>query len=360
MTPAIKSPRWIPTGARRTRALDQSLFFIVGAPRSGTTLLRTMLSAHSRICIPPETEFFLHMTRAADRGRLRDEFLRYSRSPAFLDQSADAAGLLRSIDSGRILTRRGLFLEILRGHAERSSKNRVGEKTPHHCRRVPEIAAAFPQARFIHIYRDVRDVVASRVGMTWSTPSALANARSWCDVLTDHQKLKSRMPPDRYTEVRFESLLASPEAELRQLCDFLDEPFEPAMLHFHEQPERDARDLEPSLRHGTFHPLDQSAAGRHRARLNQRQLASVQRVAGPIMDALGYARSPVQDHFWWRMLDAAEVVGERAARLPRSIRKRLTEIGAALSGSQATGQAGIGTAESGVSTGPQVTNASAH
>ena len=301
---------------------DLGVFFVVGAPRSGTTLLRSMLSAHPRICIPHETEFFMSVRPGLKGRALRQAFCAYSRTEAFRRQEFDAGELLAEIRT-ELEGPRTLFLAMMRRHAQAAGKPRVGEKSPHHCRRVEEIAAELPGAKFIHIYRDVRDVAASRLLMPWSSRSVIDNARSWARIVAENRRLLSVMPPDRYTDVRFETLVAEPEPTLRRLCEFLCEPFAPEMLRFHERARAGLERGEAGWSGSSAVPLDGSAIGRHRSRLTDRQIDAIQRAASAQMHALGYERIRIRRKFVWLFPNAAEQVVHRLGALRKSVAKRL-------------------------------------
>jgi hypothetical protein len=281
-----------------------------------------MLSAHPRICIPDETEFFMQVAPGLRGDPLRRAFGRYIRSQPFRQQDLDAEEILVAAGD-QMATPRTLFLEMMSRQARRAGKPRVGEKSPHHCRHVERIAAELPHAKFIHIYRDVRDVAASRLHTSWSSPSVIAHARSWTQIIREHHRLMSIMPPDRYCEVRFETLLESPERELRRLCEFLGEAFDADMLRFHERARAGIDRGEAAWGGSALNPLDGDAVGRHRGRLSPRQIQAVQRIAGREMDRLGYAVVPIRLRPTWLVVNAAERIRHRLASIGRSIRKRL-------------------------------------
>jgi len=309
--------------------LERGMFFIVGVPRSGTTLLQAMLTSHPRMAIPPETEFFMkhRPPAAASRG---DEAAwtayidRWLASRGFTEQGLDAGAMrvrLRGLDAAQ-RTARGVFLELLAAHAERTGKPRIGEKSPHHCRHVEELATMFPHARFIHIHRDPRDVVASLLKVPWVKGSHLTLARGWARIMRDHSRLVRSMPADRYMTVRYETLVERPEDEAARLCVFLGEVMQPEMLAFHERRDRGFAERESSWKGGTLRPVSAASVGRFRNDLTPRQIAGVQRVVGGLLAEFGYRAEPVRSSLLWRLGDAGTVIGERLARVGRSIAKR--------------------------------------
>jgi hypothetical protein len=195
--------------------------FVVGVGRSGTTLLRLMLDAHPQLAIGPETQWVSDVINVADPvsaivgsrtwgdfGLDPDEFTRRA-----ADQ--DLAGVLRAFY--------GLY-------AESQGKTRWGEKTPGYVRNMDSIAAVLPEARFVHLIRDGRDVALSRRarGMGADKPMT-KTANLWRRRIEDARKQAHGLD-GRYVELRYEDLVADPEPHLRSICDFIDLEFDSAML----------------------------------------------------------------------------------------------------------------------------------
>ena len=114
-------------------------------------------------------------------------------------------------------------------------KRRWGHKTPQYGFYVPRLLALFPDAQFVHVIRDGRDVAGSLFAHRF-TGSVITGADHWRRSVAAGRQW-ARLGPERYHEVRFERLVRSPARTLRELCAFLGEPFAPDMLQYH----RDAR-----------------------------------------------------------------------------------------------------------------------
>lgn len=231
--------------------MSYSPIFIVGAARSGTTLLRSLLSAHSRVVVSPET-YFLYYAAAfgglgeCDPGRCdafwqsyiaHEKFARLEVEPARCRELAAAASSYRGIGA--------LFYGMLEAYRERHHKPRVGEKTPDHVRFVPSILATFPDARVVIVQRDPRAVIASQLlRMSRSAerdPSieegtaqnirlrrVAGRALQWNRI---YAKLVPEVRTDKRVRiVRYEDLVNDSTHVLQDLCNFIDEPFEENML----------------------------------------------------------------------------------------------------------------------------------
>jgi hypothetical protein len=202
-------------------------FFVVGCPRSGTTLLAVLLDRHSALAVTPETAFFDDVAPQLDGH-----------------DGADLAGILaawrRLPELGltphsvleRVNTRRtpGAVLDaILRLYAAANGKARCGEKTPQHLRHSATILDTFADARIVCMLRDGRDVALSLRAMPWGPPTLAEAAHLWHSSLTAADRFAARYP-DRFRIVSFEALVADPERTLSGVMTFLGEPFEPRQL----------------------------------------------------------------------------------------------------------------------------------
>jgi hypothetical protein len=116
----------------------------------------------------------------------------------------------------------------LRAEAERSGRAHLAEKTPRHVRRIPLIRRLVPGARFVVMVRDGRDVAASFIRRTGA---AAVGARRWMD---DNRCARAAEGDPDVTILRYEDLIAGPEAALRAVCAFAGLPFAPEMLRYHE------------------------------------------------------------------------------------------------------------------------------
>src|SRR6266852_1380392 len=149
-------------------------FFIVGCPRSGTTMVQQALNRHSQIVIPPETKFFFSFC-----GHSRERQLRHlKRLNEDLNISMPApATRVRSVADGRA------FYEAMeRQYVARLQKTDAvyfGEKTPEHTSHLPRIREMFPQAKILVLYRDGRDVALSLTRVPCMSPDPYVNFIVW-------------------------------------------------------------------------------------------------------------------------------------------------------------------------------------
>jgi hypothetical protein len=195
-------------------------FFIVGCPRSGTTMLQQALNRHSRIAIPPETAFF---SMLAYSKRIQHEHLQRIKEDLEIDLPSASTRLRRSLEA------RAFYDEMARLYVERLHKPNVthfGEKTNEHLSRLNRIRRVFPNAKVILMVRDGRDVALSLRSLPWTSRDVNVNFALWlyCYRL---QKNAQRRGDLSLLCVRYEDLVKEPDRELRAILAFLGLPYEP-------------------------------------------------------------------------------------------------------------------------------------
>ena len=201
-----------------------SPFFIVGCPRSGTTLLQQCLNRHPRVTVPAETSFLamLRLSRSAQERHLRriNEDLQ-------IDLPMPGRRAYRDTDAT------ALFGEMARQCVRRQPARTIthfGEKSPEHLNHLPRIAALFPTAKILLVHRDGRDVALGLRNLPFTSRDLFVNFALWlyCCRLQRAAERRSDVP---ILSVRYEDLVIHPKRELRRVADFLDLPFDPALVH---------------------------------------------------------------------------------------------------------------------------------
>jgi hypothetical protein len=118
-------------------------------------------------------------------------------------------------------------------HLQRSGKQRFGDKTPIYIEIVPQLAALYPAAKFIHLIRDGRDVAISQIDLGWDSYYE-RNRFDWTMAMAFRRRYLNSPLAGCILDVRYEDLIRDTGATLKQICAFLDEPFEPEMLEWHK------------------------------------------------------------------------------------------------------------------------------
>lgn len=226
--------------------------FIIGNPRSGTTLLRLMLTCHRNIVIPPECGFMIWWYE-----KYKDWNANYSREQLdnFLDdlfssKKIETWNLNRSSLKTILLDRHfhsyaALISNVYKFYAitQKASFKRWGDKNNFHLNHIETILGLFSQAQFIHIVRDGRDIACSYKKLAESNFNSKYAPKLPSDVydiamewMSNIKKIRSSFETinwDKVIEIRYEDLVSYPEKTLRNICTFLNEEFDPLMLEFY-------------------------------------------------------------------------------------------------------------------------------
>lgn len=273
---------------------DNTPFFVVGSERSGTTMFRLMLNQHSRLCIPRESWFLTDlMDQLPLTGQLSDE------------QQSQAFQIIKSHDrwpdwdiSDEILRstldklNRPTLNELVDSVFTLASmgKERWGDKTPPYVREIPRLHALFPKAKFIHVIRDGRDVVLSLQQKRWFGKNRRKLIEYWSSAVLEGHKAGQLLPTDQYMEVHYEDLVLNAEETLVRAMDFLGEDYEPTMLDFYKNAERNIAPWEKDLHSKTMRRPAASDVCRWKKELAPVQIAFFEAIAGNAMDRVKVPR----------------------------------------------------------------------
>lgn len=271
--------------------------FIVGAPRSGTTLLQYMLRSHPRISLPTgETHFMvpLYRNRAAYGDLSRYENMRgliedmHRRNAEFLDTDLhgmhfDIETVARDACDAGVTTVEGVFRRLLDNNARGEGKRRWGDKTPYYVLHIPLILEMFPDAQIIHIIRDGRDCALSMYAREhdFGVYNSYFAARYWQQYVETGQAHGRALPADVYMELRYEDLIRDPRAELERICRFLGEEYSDALVEYRKS---GGKGKTPLLQQ----PIQNSNAEKWRSRMSPRQIRLFESGAGKTLAANGY------------------------------------------------------------------------
>ena len=275
-------------------------FFIVGVHRSGTTLLRYMLSSNPRLYLPPESDFIPYFFLKQPQQPLSQEqvgemlgviFNRYRFVREWQGEPPDPATFFQAM----LEKTPHAFLNLLYSrYAAQNDAVRWGDKTPIYSSYIDLLHQIFPQAKFIHIIRDGRDVALSMIDK-WGQKKMHVDiyfaARNWVWRIQRAQGAGQRLGPDLFYELHYESLVADPEQHLLTICNFLGEPYLPVMA----QPHRLAKQ---QIEAGSFHapvrqPPSTKRISRWRQEMSPADLRLFQHAAGDMLLSQGYELAEV-------------------------------------------------------------------
>jgi hypothetical protein len=245
---------------RRTR----TPFFVTGAHRSGTTLLRLLLGHHSRIARCLEFEYAVGWTGRHDVPDIAEYHSWLATDRQFqstgyrIDPQLSYPELLKS------------FLEQTRSDASEILTGACVHG------RFDRLLRVWPDALFVHIRRDPRDVAPSVVRMGWSG-NVWAGVRRWIETDRLWSTMKESLDPTQYIELRFEDLVRDPERVLNEVCEFLGVSYEPEMLEI----DKDT----------SYSPPGPNIASDWRTKLSRREIRLVETRVGDRLVDCGYEHS---------------------------------------------------------------------
>jgi len=197
--------------------VGQPTVFVMGAGRSGTSILQSILSMHGRLVIS-------HELRVLELAVLTGALVDNGGSPA-IDERAPKSGF--GLEIGKV------FVSLLGAEQLRvagKSGGVYGDKYPPYCEQISYLDRLWPAARFVHILRDGRDVVASALqayvaDRGWrrapETPTVSALANNWAKQVRTARSYGASLPSSRYFELRYEYLCNDASATLAQLLRFI-------------------------------------------------------------------------------------------------------------------------------------------
>ena len=283
--------------------------FVVGYMHSGTTLVRNILANHAALyCAPQETKFFMHLNLVrADLGlqASQNEMLEYCRrivthGVAFRSSDRSATPKAPSRLSDRELGRR--FRQAMDTLTLQAERARWVEKTPPHVFSADVIWSGIPDAMFLEVVRDPRDVLASKKTRTANvsrpgrfTPDERARKvlEKSFDALWDALSWKSavragdngmRSHPDAWLRIRYEDLVGQTNDVVRRVCSFFEIEHTAALLDVPRGIPADVDEL-----HSPQRGIADSSTGRWREVLSPAEAGICERTCRREMAALGYA-----------------------------------------------------------------------
>lgn len=299
---------------------------IVGVPRSGTTLLRLMLDAHPKLAIPPETGFIPEaIAQQSLRGHPRRTLKRAVRLVANRQPLADslcdaflhvvtelpswadfhiAPELFRETLSWiQPFTLADGIRNFYRLYAQRFNKPRWGDKTPNYALHLETIGKCLPEAHFIHLIRDGRDMALSVKGL-WFAPGKDIEmiARDWCRRIRIARRQGQNCR--HYFEVRYEDLVINAVETLGRICDYINLTYDVGMEKYYVTVHQRLNEHESRYNADgrvkvtkeerlhwqrlTTLPPDRSRIGRWKHEMSKEDHSRFKKVAGEMLEELGY------------------------------------------------------------------------
>ena len=283
--------------------VDDRPVFVGACPRSGTTLLRSMLNAHPDLALPRETHFVMEAYRNRQKfGDLRNPVnqRKLARWLVHRDRTQFNRLEIPPEQAMRALRAAPPTLGSIIGtgfklYADHNAKRRWGDKRPMYIQFLPELFALFPDAQVVIIVRDPRAVVASMKKLEW--PRAVirdgtveGGTRRWLKAVAAGRLALRRYRRDQVLQIRYEDLVVDPTGVLSHVCSFLDlnDSGLKAMLEYHVE----GSDI-PTPQRARYHPkvakpVTDEAVRSWAEVLTGDEIATIERLAGREMARYGY------------------------------------------------------------------------
>lgn len=281
----------------------REMIFVVGVGRSGTSLVQSMLASHRDLAFGPETSIFRRLVASGVLARLIREV-----PPGSVERELDSdAGFRRTgLDSKRVVdwakgrggvTAGALYRSMLRCIAEDSGKQHVGDKDPRAVEWIGLLPWVADNAKVVHVVRDPRDVVASKMRAAWSKEGFFIKHLFANRVQIKIAKVEGpRFFESRYHIVAYEDILTNAEETLAKLCRVLSIHYDPQMKDFSPASASLVSEEEYSWKKETFEPLKSSNQGKWKKRLTPYQIALTEKICRVVFDQFEYERSEAESH----------------------------------------------------------------
>jgi hypothetical protein len=267
-------------------------FFVIGSARSGTTMLRMILNAHRDVAVPPESRFIVELwrgERVIDVERWLRDLDAHRRFRAW---ELPLKAVRAELGDAATVAYEDAVAATYRAYAAARGKKRWGDKTPRHIEHIPMLARLFPDARFVHVVRDGRNVALSYADVPFGPKTVAKAAELWGARVRRGMEDGRALGAERYAELRYEDLVSDEDALRRrmiELCRFLALDFVEDLLDYGERSRGEA--LARARRYNP-HVLEKPIS---RTRSWERDMAPrdvevFELVAGPVLSELGYER----------------------------------------------------------------------
>lgn len=286
-----------------------SPLFVIGNPRSGTSLFRLLLTSHSKMVIPPECGFIVWLYKSFGDWHSEniavglDEFLvKLSECKKFETWELNLSQLKIFLQQKKPDNYSELCAYIYLYYSSRFSKDTLiwGDKNNFHINYLNELLLIYPQAKFIHLIRDGRDVYCSYLNvMNKKSKSPYAPnlstdvnivANEWNNNLVKVDDFFSNFSEVNCKTVRYEDLIASPEVVLHDVFLWLGLDYETSVLNFFHQ--NISMKLEPEKtmewKAKTREPIDANNSGNFKSILTKDEIERFNITAKKSLIRYGY------------------------------------------------------------------------
>lgn len=322
--------------------------FIVGRPRSGTTLLRTLFDAHSNVIIPPECQFVVNLYgkygkktnwSITDLQHFHDDLQPQWRFDTWkLDSNLLMENLLKQegnhpygdICKAVYATYQSVF--------PKEKTLLFGDKNPGYTIYTRRLLKVFPNAKFIHITRDYRDNFVSIKNVDFELPIPSLAAQKWVYFYNKIHR-DALKKPEAYFHIRYEDLVSKPEESMKAMCTFAGIDYQPEILNFHEKKEDVIKLYAPSMllkyHASLLKKINTSRVGLWEKQLTKKQVELLDYTVGNCAEKAGYQREYTRFNMAiaWQAIPGRTIAGflylatQLVDKLPSALRMNILSKG---------------------------------
>lgn len=286
-------------------------FFILGNPRSGTSLLRLILNSHKDIVVPPESGFLLWWykkyskwtTESSQNQGLVDQYIFDLKSSKKMETwNVDYNTLCNSINKNQPDSYLSLSQQVSLAYANQQGKSPylIGDKNNYYIHHLQELHQLAPHAKYLHIIRDGRDVACSYKALeklntdspykpTLPTKIGII-ANEWVE---NNQKIlafSKMIAPSNYFSIRYEDLILSTEKQTKSLCDFFRIEYDKNMMLYYEHNKSNKEEPIETLdwKRKTLQKPDKSNINKYLEILSQNEVNEFNKIGRDVLIEFGY------------------------------------------------------------------------
>jgi len=277
--------------------------FVIGRPRSGTTMLRSMLDAHPNVCIPLESAFIKNLFPKYGKIQKWNNELILSfyheliKQPQFnlwaINNDDLKEQLLKIPEKSAFQDICKLIYSMVISFYEKKEIKIIADKNPPYTLCIPLLLKIFPEARFIYITRDYRDNILSMKSVDFEKPWLTSLAYRWKyynkKFLNEYHKDKSR-----FHIVKYEDLVIEPEKYLTNICSFLGIDYYEGMVHYNNIKDKALKvypqELIDKYHKSLFEPVSPSKVGQWKNKMSVKEIKKCDLIVGKYADIMGYER----------------------------------------------------------------------
>lgn len=279
------------------------LFFIIGRPRTGTTLLQSLFDAHPNIRMPWECQFVLNLYPKYGNLELwnietlehfySDLLHQWQFSAWNTDHEKLKADLLACEGE---TTYRAVCQVVYQNYISFYPKEEIkmiGDKNHGYTIYTDRLKKLFPEAKFIYILRDYRDNYESVSRVDFELHLVSLVVYKWKYFYKKALKAGQKYP-DSFYFIKYEDFVADPQTHFNKICNFLGIEYIPEVFDFYKMKDKAAEkypaDILNKHHQSLFNPINSSRIGLWKKSMTSRQIRIADQVAGKFADQAGYVR----------------------------------------------------------------------